>query len=57
MSVNVLNKENFEEKVLKNEKPVVVVSGCEFTVEEVKERRIERVTIVRLPEEEEKTEE
>ena len=24
MSVNVLNKENFEEKVLKNEKPVVV---------------------------------
>ena len=40
-----------------DEKPVVVVSGCEFTVEEVKERRIERVTIVRLPEEEEKTEE
>ena len=40
-----------------DEKPVVVFSGCEFTVEEVKERRIERVTIVRLPEEEEKTEE
>ncbi len=35
-----------------DERPTVTVAGCEFTVEEIKERRIERVKIVRLPTEE-----
>ena len=36
-----------------NETPTVEVAGCEFTVESINERRIERVKIVKLPVEEE----
>ena len=36
-----------------NETPMVEVAGCEFTVESINERRIERVKIVKLPVEEE----
>ncbi len=32
-----------------NEHPTVTVAGCEFTVESINERRIERVKIVKLP--------
>ncbi len=32
-----------------DERPTVTVAGCEFTIEDIKERRIERVKIVRLP--------
>ena len=35
-----------------NETPTVEVAGCEFTVESINERRIERVKIVKLPVEE-----
>ena len=35
-----------------NETPTVEVAGCEFTVESINERRIERVKIVKLPIEE-----
>ena len=35
-----------------NETPMVEVAGCEFTVESINERRIERVKIVKLPVEE-----
>ena len=37
-----------------DEHPTVTVSGCEFTVESINERRIERVRIVRLTPEETK---
>ena len=40
-----------------NETPTVEVAGCEFTVESINERRIERVKIVKLPVEEETEEE
>ncbi len=36
-----------------NEHPTVTVSGCEFTIESINERRIERIKIVKLPKEEE----
>ncbi|MBQ9846267.1 MAG: HlyC/CorC family transporter [Clostridia bacterium] len=40
-----------------NETPTVEVAGCEFTVESINERRIERVKIVKLPVEEAKEDE
>lgn len=36
-----------------NEHPTVTVSGCEFTIESINDRRIERIKIVKLPKEEE----
>jgi len=35
-----------------DEKPIIVYEGFSFTVEEVNERRIERIVAVRLPDEE-----
>lgn len=36
-----------------NEHPTVTVAGCEFTVESINERRIERVKIIKIPAEKE----